>query len=1532
MDERTKRDDERRPFAAVSLWLITACVCAFGFSPTAADPPGAKGRVLVVTDGDAQVRVAIDDVVVVGEPAAEEPEKAPKKQKDPQKNKPGVRADGVKKEAQARAVVLKEAGAARMQAVMIVGGNVAAVPKATKASEKKAEKGKESDIPGTTRAVFFNEDRDLGARLRKAAQLRNAGKLQQAFDLYLWVLESGDDALFRLDEHRLTGLRDYCMRKLAELPKDFLTQYRLRTDGEVARLFAAAKATVDAGELESLGDRYYLSTYGPEVLDYAGDVYAGRAEYDRAAACWRRMLKWGTGPLARELIETKLALVLGRRGKVREAQMVVATLRERDADARVTLGGTKRAAVEYLDTVLPKSAQPSIRTVAVNRGHWPQLGGDGGHGETMPVGFKCDVKVGDFVIPGYDYKAPPVDPRLRTVYNAQQAQLLQGYAPFVPIYAGGRVFIHDESGMTAFRLNAISEDWTVGTMGRKSTGPRRSPFYYSPGAVARGWVCAYADGVVYATFRKSSGGAEVWAVSERGKVLWRISRSLVGYEWMSGVSAISDPVVYDGSVFFLTWQGYQYRHDCHVVSVDVATGKLNWKEFICAGAQMPTYYYGRYGGARLNVNVPAAVDGVLVACSDLGGIAALDARSGEFRWGFAYEQYAPGYRHFVVNRGTTPAAVPPSGSSTPVVHESVAYVTPKDSSGIYAIDLNTGRCLWRKSRGRNNSILGAAGERIVVAGTRVTAYEAFSGEVAWQHDEDVVSSGQGFLTRDAVYVPTRKAIYRFHPQTGKVLGRLLVDASAGEVGNLLLVEDTMVQLGRRANFYGVWERVYTKLAGEIARNPKDHEPHIRLGAIYARKEDRPSAIRSYETALELTLGLEEKRIEKQRAAIKTRLYDLYRAQIGRTLADGRLDRALTLGRRIRSYATTDERRIAVVVMMIDIYTKRGDWKSVVREYQSFLEHPPKIVYSFDGSSSMLPTLYARLRIRELIAKHGRAVYAEYDAKAAKLTRDGSREGLEKVTRVYPNSTSSLRALRRLSDVEASTGNYRKAARYLTEYVRSTDADAADLVPVQWKLAHYHERNRSYSAAKRILRDLAERYPEARVGTDKRTLKAVVAERLAKPEYRRRVGREPSRFVAPLVRHTKLPVGGTPQDVRGIETILVLDRKMRLHSIAGATGKLLWSTNIGSTYLAGSELHGDRLMVCGRRSVKLLDVKTGRMQWSYSVANPIGKALNRRVRVPTVIGGAFDDEHVALNLGGGVNEVVLLSAAEGGKTLWRKKLRASPVWGPVIWQDRVIVTTINSVNAYDVGTGEQVIHLKGQRPRRRSVLLDDGRLLIGGTTHLSCVDLTNGRTLWSRRYLLYYANRMSTDGIMPVGKRTCFVSYTTDRKVFCVDVADGQQVWSTVVGTKRDRPIAVRVVGDEVYVLLMRSAGRERDVRVLRLGLEDGKPQWTSVALKPPKAKTGEVFMATGRDWRVGRDHVAVLVELWQMKKVGRGMRTTVTDPRVFCLDKKTGEVVQALPVPAVTKPAANRPTNIVDADDMLWVTYYDRMVGLKGPR
>ncbi|HUW57247.1 MAG TPA: PQQ-binding-like beta-propeller repeat protein, partial [Planctomycetota bacterium] len=681
-----------------------------------------------------------------------------------------------------------------------------------------------------------------------------------------------------------------------------LRQYRLTVDGDVERLYEQARLRPDPDELEELAVRCYVSSHGPAMLDFAGDVYAARGESDRAASCWGRLLRWGPSTdVPAELVEAKLVLALVRSGRLRAARRIVDAVNARAPDTQVTLAGERRKAVPYLSAALAGPAGGATRKADDARRAWSQFGGDAAHDRTMPAGFKCDVKVGELLIPGYDWKSPGVPPPPTGPFAFTRATASSGpqplpYAPFHPVYGGGRVFIHDDRGVMAFRVGAISPDWVVGEMGEPGEAQRgrvviNGVVHVQPGG--RGYACAYENGVVYASLHDAPGGREVWAVSEKGTILWRITADREDFGWLADTSELSDPVVFDGRLYFCAWQSDQYGRGCSLVCVDAADGRLNWQRFICSGPIARYYRSGRTPQLPA-VTLPAAADGHVVVCSNVGGIAALDARTGELQWGFAYEQTGTQFTAQAFARDKLPTYVPGS-SATPLVHQGVVYVAPADAARFYALDLDTGRRLWDTPRGDHDRIVGLIDDRLIVSGRKVAALDATTGGALWVCEgQDAAYAGHGFITTDAVYIPGSECIYRLDPKGGDLLGRLLVDREAGEYGNLLLIEDTVVQVGRRASYYGEWESVHARLAQEVALHPDDPFPQIKLAVIYARREDRRAAIRHFERALELTAGLEDDTTSRLRGEVRRRLYTIYAAEVEAVLDEGRTDVAFPL--------------------------------------------------------------------------------------------------------------------------------------------------------------------------------------------------------------------------------------------------------------------------------------------------------------------------------------------------------------------------------------------------------------------------------------------------------------------------------------------------------------------------------------------------------------------------------------------------------------------------------------------------------------
>jgi len=201
-----------------------------------------------------------------------------------------------------------------------------------------------------------------------------------------------------------------------------------------------------------------------------------------------------------------------------------------------------------------------------------------------------------------------------------------------------------------------------------------------------------------------------------------------------------------------------------------------------------------------------------------------------------------------------------------------------------------------------------------------------------------------------------------------------------------------------------------------------------------------------------------------------------------------------------------------------------------------------------------------------------------------------------------------------------------------------------------------------------------------------------------------------------------------------------------------------------------------------------------------------------------------------------------------------------------------------------------------------------------------MDLVTGKTLWSRPHTAYYAHSQRFDGIVELEGKSYFLSYTSPQKVSCADLESGREVWSKTVGGNRERVAGVRVDEGKAYLLVARTAALERSMCMIQLDLKTGREQWTSAQMKG----------AYPRDWRMAKERMAVLADIWETRNAGGRVLMSVSDPTLFCLDKETGQVVQTLTLtPDEKSPSRSRPFRIEATDEMLWVAYHDRLIGLK---
>jgi outer membrane protein assembly factor BamB len=260
---------------------------------------------------------------------------------------------------------------------------------------------------------------------------------------------------------------------------------------------------------------------------------------------------------------------------------------------------------------------------------------------------------------------------------------------------------------------------------------------------------------------------------------------------------------------------------------------------------------------------------------------------------------------------------------------------------------------------------------------------------------------------------------------------------------------------------------------------------------------------------------------------------------------------------------------------------------------------------------------------------------------------------------------------------------------------------------------------------------------------------------------------------------------------------------------------IWSNRVGvvNTPLSLS-VTGDQLAVASSDGqLALIDVTTGRDIWRV--------ALNAQVQAG--VGGDGSRFAVVTQ----TNEVV---AVEAGQVVWRYRLNASTYTAPLVAGGRVFVLTSDrTVVALDGASGQRL--WSQQRAGDPLVLRQAGLLIAVGDTlvagmagRLVGLNPNNGSTRWES---VVGASRGTNEverlvdivaGVSRQGAVVCARSFQT--AVSCVDATQGRTLWSRSSNGHQG------LSGDENSVV-----GVDSDSKIVVWSRENGQPVWSSDAMR-----------------------------------------------------------------------------------------------------
>ncbi len=741
----------------------------------------------------------------------------------------------------------------------------------------------QGDPPPAADAVFFEIDSTASRKLGAARELILSRKWREATDLIDQATAIPSTGLVSIDPGRLLRVHAAADLLLSAIPDDGIQSHLARVDPLARRWYDEGLAEGNDELLERIVERALHSQYSAKALLILGDRALERGDANLARGYWERLLPpfdsesppEGIPPVAyhpRPGVELSLL----------RARMVLASLAagDRERALRESLQFRKRhpndtgelaGASGQLADILDREVRAAGGAVTLDPAHSDTLGGSASR--TRIMSEAVDVGAIRWLTP---LSKVQVDFREARSQNPFEARFLnQGplndrvssshvvLATFPLIHDQG-VFFCDETSIRALALSSRGD-------ARPLWGD--SPIIHSldprgpirPGGQRVGlpaFSLSIADNRLFARLGRGGPSRGAAALVEalpstlvcldlarEGDLLWSVSADHFADEVGNWVFD-GAPMPFEDRLYVLLRKSTP-QPTLHIACLEPATGTVIWNRRLCQGLDLFAGDYDEQQHLLLS-----AADGRVYCATNLGAVAAVDARSGDLLWGATYNRMEFDKVREFHDRQTL-------GPNPCVIHDGIVFVAPTDSNSIFAFDANSGIRLWdRPLPGSARQIIGVGHNRVIVAGDQLWGLVPETGAVAWSRGRDgpeAKTHGRGTLAGDFVYWPRFDEILVVEAATGRVRREIsLTGQHQLPGGGNLVIADGFLVCAQSDRMVAFWEYANRKirLEQDMAAQPNQSLPGLRL-ALHEEAEGATStAIDLYRLLLDSTVDSE----------------------------------------------------------------------------------------------------------------------------------------------------------------------------------------------------------------------------------------------------------------------------------------------------------------------------------------------------------------------------------------------------------------------------------------------------------------------------------------------------------------------------------------------------------------------------------------------------------------------------------------------------------------------------------------------------
>lgn len=640
-------------------------------------------------------------------------------------------------------------------------------------------------------AVFLDTDFVAGKMLGAARDFIAARQWEDAIELLRQIADQHGERLVAIEPGRYVNVQTITDILIASLPPEGLKLYRTKIDPQARRWFETARRLRDEEGLEKVVRRAFLSSYGDDALLLLGELAWEAGALPRARTCWEKLLPSASPPTAGELplalkypdseidpaqIQARLILCRLMQGNLSRSRVEFASFQEAYPEATGVLAGRQGNLSEILKGLLDK-AQP------LPPARFPALAGTFAGNPTRnqvlpeafdvgaiawsipvrPVRVERNARADDVLQNGFDRidRGPAVLPANVLSYYPVAWKNIGFYCDDAAVFAcdlsperGGKPVWGNESAI--YKLPADAEPPHLPPRNRAGV-PRFTLSIDGDRLFARLGALSAPSGR-NRSLRTAVSALVCLDLARQGDIEWIIETKDLdpdGSRWVFDGA----PVAAGGRVYAAL-----HRNDpqlqLNVACFDAATGKLVWNRKVCGGVEALANDVDEIRHQLLTLSEER-----LFYCTNLGAIAALDARDGALRWVTTYPRV----------ESETIAAFnkrQQHGPNPCVYHDGMVIAAPTDGDRLLAYDAETGILKWENDlNGRVHQVLGISGTRLIAAGDMLWSLDVETGKAQWRIGRvapESATCGRGLLAGNLVFWPRREEI-------------LLVDVSSGHL-------------------------------------------------------------------------------------------------------------------------------------------------------------------------------------------------------------------------------------------------------------------------------------------------------------------------------------------------------------------------------------------------------------------------------------------------------------------------------------------------------------------------------------------------------------------------------------------------------------------------------------------------------------------------------------------------------------------------------------------------------------------------------